>query len=72
MPFCPNCGHEVPEGVAFCPQCGAAQRGGAVATAAVGGVSRFGEFAGFWLPVGGRLLDTVVVLIPARLVAGRD
>ena len=68
MPFCPNCGHEVPEGVAFCPRCGAAQ-GGAVATTTVAGVSRFGEFAGFWTRVGGRLLDAVIVLIAAGLVA---
>jgi uncharacterized RDD family membrane protein YckC len=34
MPFCPNCGHEVAEGVAFCPQCGAAQGTVAMAAAA--------------------------------------
>jgi uncharacterized RDD family membrane protein YckC len=46
MPYCPNCGREVPSGTVFCPHCGAALR--ETAREPLGSETAFGRLASDW------------------------
>lgn len=59
MPF-PSCGYEVAENAAFCSHCGAPQ---GLVRAVPAAAAAFGESAGFWTRVVGRLVDTVIVIV---------